>query len=129
GLTVQTVPLLDPIAFRALSIILAYFKESKQYIIVDTKDPKGLRSPWPSILVCHDSVTYFKIGLDSNHLIRTANSLEAVVIWAGLFHLFNIDFYQGTKKTNEFFDFLLFKKFAVSGESAVRTLIKKLQLA
>ncbi|CAF0930628.1 unnamed protein product, partial [Didymodactylos carnosus] len=27
----------DPIAFRALSIILAYFKESKQYIIVDTK--------------------------------------------------------------------------------------------
>ncbi|CAF1014122.1 unnamed protein product, partial [Didymodactylos carnosus] len=68
----------NPVAIKLLSIVTSAFRESKQYIIPDSRDPKW---PWPSILTCKDAVEYHKVGLDGIHLIARPNAVEAVILW------------------------------------------------
>ncbi|CAF1105465.1 unnamed protein product [Didymodactylos carnosus] len=116
---------LDPVAIKLLSIVTSAFRESKQYIIPDSRDPKW---PWPSVLTCTDVVEYYKVGLDGIHLIVTPNAIEAVILWTSLYHIFNIEFHKSIRKTNQFFDYILYRKTCVDMEAAVKTLIKKLKI-
>ncbi|CAF1616057.1 unnamed protein product, partial [Didymodactylos carnosus] len=115
----------DPIGVKFLSVITSSFKESKQYLISNSKEPNG---PWPSILLCTDVVTYYKVGLDGTHVIVTPNSVEALIIWAALYHVFNVEFYGATRKSNQFVDYLLFSRPTFDAEVAVKTLLKKLKI-